>query len=171
MSDNVEEKAAEISKLQSAFNSGGTWTTFVASKCCAALYAATMKGNVRGGNQMFKARGKSRAFKSSEPKSAIQDESEVKRPELGKPSTSASETLTFNFLIRPVETSMDMQPRSLPTYRYTGLFIIPSGISELDCATTKSDTAERSISISRESLQVFFSTRDLGVLPGSNARG
>ena len=41
--------------------------------------------------------------------------------------------------------------------KYTGLFIIPSGISELDCATTKTDTAERSISIGRESLQVFFS--------------
>ena len=39
---------------------------------------------------------------------------------------------------------------------YTGLFISPSGISELDCATTKTDTAERSISIGRESLQVLF---------------
>ena len=39
---------------------------------------------------------------------------------------------------------------------YTGLFITPSGISELDCATTETDTAERSISIGRESLQVFF---------------
>ena len=38
----------------------------------------------------------------------------------------------------------------------TGLFISPSGISELDCATTKTDTAERSVSIGRESLQVFF---------------
>ena len=38
----------------------------------------------------------------------------------------------------------------------TGLFISPSGISKLDCATTKTDTAERSISIGRESLQVFF---------------
>ena len=37
----------------------------------------------------------------------------------------------------------------------TGLFISSSGISELDCATTKIDTAERSISIGRESLQVF----------------
>ena len=37
---------------------------------------------------------------------------------------------------------------------YTGLFISPSGISELDCATTKIDTAERSISIGRESVQV-----------------
>ena len=36
----------------------------------------------------------------------------------------------------------------------TGLFISPSGISELDCASTKTDTAERSISIGRESLQV-----------------
>ena len=39
---------------------------------------------------------------------------------------------------------------------YTGLFVSPSGISELDCATTKTDTAERSISIGRESLLVFF---------------
>ena len=38
----------------------------------------------------------------------------------------------------------------------TGLFISTSGISELDCATTKTDTAERSISIGRESLQVLF---------------
>ena len=38
----------------------------------------------------------------------------------------------------------------------TGLFISPSGISELECATTKTDTAERGISIGRESLQVFF---------------
>ena len=38
----------------------------------------------------------------------------------------------------------------------TGLFISPSGISEIDCATTKTYTAERSISIGRESLQVFF---------------
>ena len=41
-------------------------------------------------------------------------------------------------------------------YTYTGLFISPSGISELDCATTKTDTVERSISIGRESLQVFY---------------
>ena len=39
---------------------------------------------------------------------------------------------------------------------YTGLFISPSRISELDCATTKTDTAERSKSIGRESFQVFF---------------
>ena len=38
----------------------------------------------------------------------------------------------------------------------TELFISPSGISELDCATTKIDTAERSISKGRESLQVFY---------------
>ena len=54
--------------------------------------------------------------------------------------------------------------------KYTWLFIRPSGISELDCATTKTDTAESSISIGRESLQVFFCTRGLGVLPGSTAR-
>ena len=39
---------------------------------------------------------------------------------------------------------------------YTGLFISLSGISELECATTKTDMAERSISIDRESLQFFF---------------
>jgi len=39
---------------------------------------------------------------------------------------------------------------------HTGLFVSPSGFSELDCTTTKIDTAERSISIGRESLQVFF---------------
>ena len=55
--------------------------------------------------------------------------------------------------------------------RYTGLFISPSGTSELDCATTKRDTAERSISIGTESLKVFFCTRGLGVLAGSTARG
>ena len=38
--------------------------------------------------------------------------------------------------------------------KHTGLFISPSGISELDCAKTKTDTAERSISIGRQSLQV-----------------
>ena len=41
-------------------------------------------------------------------------------------------------------------------HQYTELFISPSGTSELDCATTKTDTAERSISIGRESLKVFF---------------
>ena len=41
-------------------------------------------------------------------------------------------------------------------FRSTGSFISPSGISELDCATTKTDTAEMSIPIGRETLQVFF---------------
>ena len=54
---------------------------------------------------------------------------------------------------------------------YTGLFISPSGISELDCAKTKTDTAERSILIGRESLQVFFCTRGLVELRGSTVRG
>ena len=35
------------------------------------------------------------------------------------------------------------------TFRSTGLFINPSGISELDCGTTKTYTAERRISIGR----------------------
>jgi len=42
------------------------------------------------------------------------------------------------------------------TWTYTGLFISPSRTSELDCATTKTDTAERTMSIGRESLKVFF---------------
>jgi len=42
----------------------------------------------------------------------------------------------------------------IPTH--TGLFISPSGTSEPDCATTKTDTTERSISIGTESLKVFF---------------
>ena len=46
----------------------------------------------------------------------------------------------------------------------TGLFISPSGTSKLDCATTKTDTAERSISIGRESLKVFFVLGDLAYL-------
>ena len=51
---------------------------------------------------------------------------------------------------------------TFPASKNTGLFISPSGNSELDCATTKTDTAERSISIGRESLQDFFV---LGALP------
>jgi len=53
----------------------------------------------------------------------------------------------------------------------TGLFISPSGTSELDCATTKKDRAEKSVSIGTESLKVFFCTRGLGVLADSTARG
>ena len=49
-----------------------------------------------------------------------------------------------------------LYPAHCPLWQYKGLFISPSRISELDCATTKTDTAERSISIGRESLQVFF---------------
>jgi len=56
-------------------------------------------------------------------------------------------------------------------WKNTGLFIIPSGNSELDCATTKTDTAERSMLTGRESLKVYFCTRGLGVLAGSTARG
>ena len=60
---------------------------------------------------------------------------------------------------------MSGEPKNLAAHLYptdplfdinTGLFISLSGISELDCATTKTDKAERSISIGRESLQVFF---------------
>ena len=35
----------------------------------------------------------------------------------------------------------------------------------------QTDTAERRLSIGRESLQVFFCTRGLGVIPGSTSRG
>jgi len=40
--------------------------------------------------------------------------------------------------------------------KYIGLFISPSVISELDCATTMTDTVERSISIDRDFLPSFF---------------
>jgi len=43
-------------------------------------------------------------------------------------------------------------------YIYIGLFISPSGISEIDCATTKTDTAERSISTERHSKFVSYLT-------------
>jgi len=43
----------------------------------------------------------------------------------------------------------------------TGLFISPSGISKIDCATTKTDTAERSISMDREPLPSFCPTLQL----------
>jgi hypothetical protein len=66
----------------------------------------------------------------------------------------------------PVQTGPGAHPASC-----TGLFISPSGISELDCTTTKTDTVERSISIDRESLKVFFLTRRRGVLAGFAARG
>jgi hypothetical protein len=46
--------------------------------------------------------------------------------------------------------------RDLVFVSNTGLFISPSRISELDCATTKTDTAARSISTGREYLQDFF---------------
>jgi hypothetical protein len=46
--------------------------------------------------------------------------------------------------------------------QYTGLFIIPSGISEIDCATTKTDTAERSISISSSKYRLFHNATFFG---------
>ena len=52
-----------------------------------------------------------------------------------------------------------------------GYSSVPPETSELDCATTKTYTAERSISIGTEPLKVFFCTRGLGVLAGSTARG
>ena len=67
--------------------------------------------------------------------------------------------------------NQDVSHRLCASSHITGLFISPSGISELDCATTKTDTAERSISIGREFLQGFFCTKGLDVLPGSTARG
>ena len=63
--------------------------------------------------------------------------------------------LDFEFCI--VLVCQDVQIRVYVFCRYTGLsFVSPSGISELDCATTKTDTAERSISIGRESPSFFL---------------
>ena len=66
---------------------------------------------------------------------------------------------------RVLRLRMEERPPIWRVAANTGLFIRPSGISELDCATTMTNTAERSISIGTESLQVFFCTRGLGVLP------
>jgi len=54
---------------------------------------------------------------------------------------------------------------------YTGLFISPSGTSELDCATTKKDGRKEHINRYRIFQSFFFCTRGLGVLAGSTARG
>jgi hypothetical protein len=51
-----------------------------------------------------------------------------------------------------MKVSQDIRFRAI----YTEQFISPSGTSELGSATTKTDTAERNISLGRESLQVFF---------------
>ena len=62
-------------------------------------------------------------------------------------------------LLAANEMSQDMRGTLTPqamTITNTGLFISTSGISELDHTTTKTDTAERSISMDRESLQVFL---------------
>jgi len=69
------------------------------------------------------------------------------------------------------DVSFNDGPHTLRWSHNTGLFISPSGTSELDCETTKKDRAERSISIGRETLKVLFCTLGLGVLAGSNARG
>jgi hypothetical protein len=53
----------------------------------------------------------------------------------------------------------------------TGQFISPSGTSELGSATTKTDTAERSIAIGSKSLHVCFVKRRQGVFAGFTARG
>jgi hypothetical protein len=66
------------------------------------------------------------------------------------------------------ETNLNMELTYFPNTRE---FMRLSGISKLGCATTKTDTAERSISIGRESLQVFLCTRRHGVLADFTARG
>ena len=66
----------------------------------------------------------------------------------------ASETITL--YIRNLNIRWEWVVTTTSQPQYTGLFVSPSGISELDFATTKTDTAERSISRGRESLQVFF---------------
>ena len=65
--------------------------------------------------------------------------------------------MTSLFTLQSIKESrieFELTNRVCSTHR--GLFVSPSGISELDCTTNKTDTAERSISIGRELLQVFF---------------
>ena len=64
--------------------------------------------------------------------------------------------VNFNVVLKLIKVHLLVSELYKYTVLYTGLFISTSGISELDCATTKTDTAERTISIGRESLQVFF---------------
>ena len=71
------------------------------------------------------------------------------------------EPATFRIVAQGLNQMRQRVPQFQKRHDYTGLFISPSGISELDYATTKTDTAERRISIGRESLQVFIV---LGVL-------
>jgi hypothetical protein len=51
------------------------------------------------------------------------------------------------------------------------IYISPYGTSELCCTTTKTDTAERSISIGRKSLQVFFVLGTVAYLQSSPLGG
>jgi hypothetical protein len=55
---------------------------------------------------------------------------------------------------------------------YIGLFVSPSGISELDCATTKTDRHGIKEHINRQKISPsFFFARRRGVLAGFTARG
>ena len=83
---------------------------------------------------------------------ALEASKQASKPVTAKELHTVSVLTTFSFL--------DKQS----FLQHTGLFISPSETSELDCATTKTETAERSISIGRESLKVFICTRGLGVL-------
>jgi len=71
------------------------------------------------------------------PEGTFEGEKRLSTLSLAKPRQNAEAVLkTCELLVHGV-------------VQYTGLFISPSGISELDCATTKTETAERSISIDR----------------------
>jgi len=65
--------------------------------------------------------------------------------------------MTMNFTVPSKSSSVNFFYVHGTVHPYnTGLFISPSGSSELDCATTNTYTAERIISIGREPLKVFF---------------
>jgi len=66
---------------------------------------------------------------------------EIETQYLGHPACGPS-TISMSYTGTPATLVIN-----LFTSESTGLFISLSGISELDCATTKTDTAERSISI------------------------
>jgi hypothetical protein len=61
--------------------------------------------------------------------------------------------------ITPILDKLLEYKRNCKQHVNTGLFISPSETSELSCTTTKTDIAERNISIGAESLQVFLFTR------------
>jgi hypothetical protein len=79
---------------------------------------------------------------------------------------SYKSTAEIKFILSPTFYSRLVTKSVQITLGSIGYFVSRSGISELGCATTKTDTAERSISIGTKSLQVCLCARCHGVRAG-----